>query len=116
VQVTNPDGSVVVIKTKARRKGKKNRKHERNYRYYGQTHSQTLYRSRGNREKNKARRAAQRERRLANRRGKDGIRKEYPQAEDAAHYPSGSGSGKREDQGWIGKDSGSESASQDRPR
>lgn len=43
----------------------KSRKLGRNFKYYGTTHSQTLYRSRGHREKNKARRAAQRERRLS---------------------------------------------------
>lgn len=56
----------ILSKRKGRKKEKnQGRKVGRNFKYYGQDHSQTLYRSRGQREKNKARRAAQRERRLA---------------------------------------------------
>lgn len=50
-----------------RKKNRKNasRKHRRNYRWEYVDHSQTKYRSRGTRDKNKARRAVQRERRLS---------------------------------------------------
>ena len=46
------------------KKGKKNRKHHRNFRWDGVLHSTTKYRGAGRREKNKARRAAQRSRKL----------------------------------------------------
>ena len=55
----------VIRKAKKRDRKNSSRKLGRNFKYYGTTHSQTLYRSRGQREKNKARRAAKRERRLS---------------------------------------------------
>lgn len=51
-------------KSKKSSRKNKSRKLGRNFKYYGSEHSMTLYRSRGQREINKARRAAKRERRL----------------------------------------------------
>lgn len=53
-----------IIAAAKKRSGKRSRKWGRQYRYWGLNHSQTLYRSRNQREKNKARRAAQRSRKL----------------------------------------------------
>lgn len=68
--VTANDELVARLSRKKSRTKNQGRKVGRNFKYYGISHSQTLYRSRNQREKNKARRAAQRERRLQIRRDK----------------------------------------------
>lgn len=77
---------------KKQRKGKKSRKLGRQYRYYGSLHNQTLYRSRGQREKNKARRAAQRSRRMQRLKEKrDGISIKDHRPEEAFLHAEGTG-------------------------
>ena len=96
MQITQPDGSVVVIKTTARRKGKKNRKHGRNFRWEGTTHSLTKYRMSGNREKNKARRAAQRSRKLQRLKDlRNAVHFKEHGSEEAESDTKGSGSSQR---------------------
>lgn len=83
----------VLSKRKGRKQKNQGRKVGRNFKYYGTTHSQTLYRSRGQREKNKARRAAQRERRLQRLKDKrHGIYRKDNWPSQEADQPSGSGS------------------------
>lgn len=56
--------ALIASKKKGKKQKNKNRKIGRNFKYHGGTYSQTLYRSRGQREKNKDRRAAKRRRHL----------------------------------------------------
>lgn len=73
-------------------KKNKNRKYGRQYRYYGTLHSQTLYRSRNQRDKNKARRAAQRSRRMQRLKDKrDGIPIKDHRTGQAEDYAQGTG-------------------------
>ena len=87
-------------KSKKRDRKNKSRKLGRNFKYYGKEHSMTLYRSRGQREINKARRAAKRERRLQLLRDKkNGVHLKEHRSEEAESIASGSGSSQRKHEG-----------------
>jgi hypothetical protein len=95
----------VLAQIASRKKGKKvknkSRKIGRNLRYGGTIHSMTKYRAEGRRERNKARRAAQRARWLIHRKERNAVYlKEHRGFEvNEVHRPSRSGSSRREDQG-----------------